>query len=111
VAAVAGGDDLAAHVLPHQLQELVVLAGLDPAAEPVLNLMEQLRARAVGDGCNKLHLEDLLDVVNHFRGQPLEHSAWPAPADAAADANEEWQPASVADVDVLAQHIAAHQRP
>jgi hypothetical protein len=67
----AGGDDLAAHVLPHQLQELVVLAGLDPAASSVLKLLGLLHRRIEERGCRKLYLDDLLDVVNFYRETPL----------------------------------------
>jgi hypothetical protein len=67
----AGGDDLAAHVLPHQLQELVVLAGLDPAASSVLKLLGLLHRRIEERGANRLCLDDLLDVVNFYREIPL----------------------------------------
>lgn len=67
----AGGDDLAAHVLPHQLQELVVLAGLDPAASSVLKLLGLLHRRIEERGCRRLWLDDLLDVVNFYRETPL----------------------------------------
>jgi hypothetical protein len=67
----AGGDDLAAHVLPHQLQELVVLAGLDPAASAVLKLLGLLHRRIEERGCRKLFLDDLLDVAAFYRETPL----------------------------------------
>lgn len=67
----AGGDDLAAHVLPHQLQELVVLAGLDPAASVVLKLLGLLHRRIEERGCRKLFLDDLLNVAAFYRETPL----------------------------------------
>lgn len=67
----AGGDDLAAHMLPHQLQELVVLAGLDPAATAVLKLLGLLHRRIEERGCRKLFLDDLLDVAAFYRETPL----------------------------------------
>lgn len=70
-AAITGGDDTAAHVLPHQLQELVVLAGLDPAASAVLKLLGLLHQRIEVRGTSKLFLDDLLHVANFFRAQPL----------------------------------------
>lgn len=73
---VAGGDDSAAFVLPHQLQELVVLAGLDPAAPPVVKLMGLMQERAAGraaaHGEAKLYLDEFLGVVCFFREKPLE---------------------------------------
>lgn len=71
VCTASGGDDLAAHVLPHQLQELVVLAGLDPAASPVLKLLGLLHRRIEERGGRKLFLDDLLDVAAFFRQTPL----------------------------------------
>lgn len=71
VCTASGGDDLAAHVLPHQLQELVVLAGLDPAASPVLKLLGLLHRRIEERGGRKLFLDDLLDVAAFFRETPL----------------------------------------
>lgn len=67
----AGGDDPAAHVLPHQLQELVVLAGLDPAASAVLKLLGLLHKRIEERGCKKLFQDDLLDVASFYRETPL----------------------------------------
>jgi hypothetical protein len=58
-------------VLPHQLQELVVLAGLDPAASPVLKLLGLLHRRIEERGSRKLFLDDLLDVAAFFRETPL----------------------------------------
>ncbi|KAF8073027.1 morn3 [Scenedesmus sp. PABB004] len=66
---IAGGDDLAAAVLPHQLQELAVLAGLDPAAPACVALLDALAARAGGAG---LGLDAFLHVVCYFRQRPLE---------------------------------------
>eukprot|EP00879_Flechtneria_rotunda_P011831 GHRR01012358.1.p1 GENE.GHRR01012358.1~~GHRR01012358.1.p1 ORF type:complete len:176 (-),score=97.84 GHRR01012358.1:810-1337(-) len=68
----AGGDDMAASVLPHQLQELVVLAGLDPAAPQVMKLLDQLHqhcSQTAGD--RRLCLDAFLHVVCHFRNKPL----------------------------------------
>lgn len=62
---------MAAHVLPHQLQELVVLAGLDPASPAVLKLLGLLHSRIEGVAGSKLFLDDLLDVAAFYREQPL----------------------------------------
>jgi hypothetical protein len=62
---------LAAHVLPHQLQELVVLAGLDPASPAVLKLLGLLHSRIKEVAGSKLYLDDLLDVAAFYREQPL----------------------------------------
>eukprot|EP00775_Hariotina_reticulata_P010338 gene10338-10495_t len=69
---MAGGDDLAAFVLPHQLQELMVLAGFDPAADAVVKLLANLgQAGCTGsleDG--RVSLEQFMHVVCHFREHP-----------------------------------------
>lgn len=62
---------MAAYVLPHQLQELVVLAGLDPASPAVLKLLGLLHSRITEGAGSKLFLDDLLDVAAFFREQPL----------------------------------------
>jgi hypothetical protein len=66
-------------VLPHQLQELMVLAGLDPAAGFVVKLMGLLQERiarsaaAAGSTADaRLHLDEFLGVACFFRQQPLE---------------------------------------
>ncbi|WIA29326.1 hypothetical protein OEZ86_011831 [Tetradesmus obliquus] len=87
---IAGGDDTAAFVLPHQLQELMVLAGLDPAAASVvklLGLLQERIARAAGSGGEaRLHLDEFLGVVCFFRQQPLEVLEHEQVQQAAADA-------------------------
>jgi hypothetical protein len=105
----AGGDGRGAHVLPHQLQELVVLAGLDPAHAAVVRLVEQLRAR-VTPATGKLMIEDLLDTTSHFIALPASaaaHDAAPSGVAQPAAAEETWSQA--VDGDVLAQHIASHR--
>jgi hypothetical protein len=68
----AGGDDLASFVLPHQLQELMVLAGFDPAADAVVKLMAKLgltgSSSTSRDG--RISLEQFMHMVCHFREQP-----------------------------------------
>jgi hypothetical protein len=54
----------------------MVLAGLDPAAVPVLKLLGLLQERitraAGSSGEARLHLDEFLGVVCFFRQQPLE---------------------------------------
>lgn len=77
-------------MLPHQLQELMVLAGLDPAAASVvklLGLLQERIARAAGSGVEaRLHLDEFLGVVCFFRQQPLEVLQHEQVQQAAADA-------------------------
>lgn len=83
-----GGDDTACFIMPHQFQELMVLAGLDPAAPAVIKLMKFLQNKAAARATDNLpssssrnstsatagtlYLDDLMHVLCFFREKPLD---------------------------------------
>lgn len=100
---LAGGDGRngrgAAVVQRRQLTELVVLAGLDPAAPPVVKLQTELAA-ACGDGSidgdGSLQLDEFLAIVLHFRQSAPQQQlgAVGDAVDGAVGGGERWRPAA-----------------
>ncbi|KIZ07049.1 hypothetical protein MNEG_0899 [Monoraphidium neglectum] len=72
---MAGDDGRRARLLPRQLPELAVLAGLDPAARPTVALLDQVRTRCRSDAAGGVSLDALLHAAVHFRMQPLAPAA------------------------------------
>lgn len=108
---VAG--DPGARVLPHQLTQVAVLAGLDPAAPPVVKLLDRLRQESASSGGSGLRLDSLTHVLAHWRETPLaEQPQLLQQQQVVQDQEhqqrheEEWH---VDDDDVLARHVAAHR--
>ena len=62
---MAAGDGPKVGLLPHQLRELVVMAGLDPAAEATRNLVEQLLARK-DRKIGRIDFDNFMQTCCHF---------------------------------------------
>lgn len=62
---MAGGDEVEFGILTHQLRELCVMAGLDPAHERTPELVADLVRQKRGNG--RIHLDDFLKIVAHYR--------------------------------------------
>ena len=56
-----GGDDVKVGLLPHQLRELCVMAGLDPASEATRQLVELLLARR-DEKSGRIHFDLFMQV-------------------------------------------------
>ena len=66
--AAAAGDGLKSGLLPHQLRELVVMAGLDPAATSTRQLVEQLlHHRGPAENQSRIGFDDFMKVVIYFQ--------------------------------------------
>eukprot|EP00798_Chlamydomonas_sp_ICE-L_P025200 gene25200-10840_t len=63
---MAGGDDTKVGLLPHQLRELCVMAGLDPAAEATRQLVELMLLRR-NEKTGRIHFDEFMKVVIHFQ--------------------------------------------
>lgn len=63
---MAGGDDTKVGLLPHQLRELCVMAGLDPAAEATRQLVELLLMRR-NETTGRIHFDEFMKVAIHFQ--------------------------------------------
>mmetsp|Transcript_12168 Transcript_12168/g.21804 ORF Transcript_12168/g.21804 Transcript_12168/m.21804 type:complete len:543 (-) Transcript_12168:277-1905(-) len=63
---LAAGDSLEVGLLSHQLRELLVMAGLDPAAEAVHLLVEQLVSRR-NPSTGRIDFDTFMKVVLHFK--------------------------------------------
>ncbi|KAG2498462.1 hypothetical protein HYH03_003716 [Edaphochlamys debaryana] len=82
---MAAGDGPDAGLLAHQLRELVVMAGLDPAAPATKALVEELmRRRAPATG--RISFDSFMLVVSHFQDQAVAAAAAAAVDTAAAQA-------------------------
>uniref|UniRef100_A0A061S1V4 MORN repeat-containing protein 3 n=1 Tax=Tetraselmis sp. GSL018 TaxID=582737 RepID=A0A061S1V4_9CHLO len=62
---MAGGEDVEVGVLTHQLRELTVMAGLDPAQERTPELVADLVRQKRSNG--RIYLDDFLKIVAHYR--------------------------------------------
>uniref|UniRef100_A0A7S1SKG0 MORN repeat-containing protein 3 n=1 Tax=Tetraselmis chuii TaxID=63592 RepID=A0A7S1SKG0_9CHLO len=62
---MAGGDEVEMGVLTHQLRELCVMAGLDPAQERTPELVADLVRQKRANG--RIHLDDFLKIAAHYR--------------------------------------------
>ncbi|KAJ9530226.1 hypothetical protein QJQ45_023519 [Haematococcus lacustris] len=63
---MAAGDSPSVGLLPHQLRELCVMAGLDPAAEATRLLVAALVARKEA-GSGRISFDSCMKVALHFR--------------------------------------------
>eukprot|EP00195_Chlamydomonas_chlamydogama_P011884 CAMPEP_0202890548 /NCGR_PEP_ID=MMETSP1392-20130828/910_1 /ASSEMBLY_ACC=CAM_ASM_000868 /TAXON_ID=225041 /ORGANISM="Chlamydomonas chlamydogama, Strain SAG 11-48b" /LENGTH=466 /DNA_ID=CAMNT_0049574137 /DNA_START=156 /DNA_END=1559 /DNA_ORIENTATION=+ len=68
---MAAGDDPKVGLLPHQLRELCVMAGLDPASEATRQLVEQLLQQR-DERSGRINVDSFLKVVIHFKEQAPE---------------------------------------
>jgi hypothetical protein len=62
----SGGDDISVGLLPHQLRELAVMAGLDPASSLTHRLVEALLACKL-PATGRISYDAFLKVALHFR--------------------------------------------
>ncbi|GLC46295.1 hypothetical protein PLESTB_000996000 [Pleodorina starrii] len=82
---MAAGDGPEVGLLPHQLRELVVMAGLDPAAPATRSLVEELmKRRAPTTG--RISFDSFMLVVTHFQDEAVKAEATAAVDAAAAQA-------------------------
>ncbi|GFR43800.1 hypothetical protein Agub_g4924, partial [Astrephomene gubernaculifera] len=82
---MAAGDGPEVGLLPHQLRELVVMAGLDPAAPATRSLVEELmKRRAANTG--RITFDSFMLVVAHFQDEAVAAAAAAAVDAAAAQA-------------------------
>ena len=69
--AAVAGDGLKSGLLPHQLRELVVMAGLDPAATSTRQLVEQLlQHRGPAEQQSRIGFDDFMKVIIYFQVSP-----------------------------------------
>ena len=68
-----GGDDVKVGLLPHQLRELCVMAGLDPASEATRQLVELLLARR-NEKSGRIHFDLFMQVGQRRRPVQSMHS-------------------------------------
>ncbi|GMH35065.1 hypothetical protein BSKO_02933 [Bryopsis sp. KO-2023] len=66
---LVGGDSIDVKMIPHQLQDLCRLVGLDPADGRTQLLIRELLVERNRDGL--IEFEGFLRVVSHFRGMEL----------------------------------------
>ncbi|KAG2443898.1 hypothetical protein HXX76_002238 [Chlamydomonas incerta] len=82
---MAAGDGPEVGLLPHQLRELVVMAGLDPAAPATRSLVEELMGRRLA-ATGRINFDSFMLVVAHFQDQAVAAAAAAAVDAAAAQA-------------------------
>ncbi|EFJ41153.1 hypothetical protein VOLCADRAFT_98941 [Volvox carteri f. nagariensis] len=82
---MAAGDGPEVGLLPHQLRELVVMAGLDPAAPSTRSLVEELMRRRTAN-TGRITFDSFMLVVAHFQDEAVAAEAAAAVETAAAQA-------------------------
>ncbi|GIL62825.1 hypothetical protein Vafri_16998 [Volvox africanus] len=82
---MAAGDGPEVGLLPHQLRELVVMAGLDPAAAATRSLVEELMKRRSAN-TGRISFDSFMLVVTHFQDEAVAAEAAAAVENAAAQA-------------------------